>query len=179
MEAFRNSCKRRAAKGLSPVAVKIIEQSENEVLDDEKDDVLSACGSFVSSWDVPVTRVLRCRRNGVVLTSKQFVHRGLVNDSYVYLDESNFGQIAEIFRVGEESVENDKLVIKLQKFERVQVTDGSDVITFPEFQFPVKETTDFTFKLVTRSVVVQKACMGVYDHCAEELRFFCALPEVA
>jgi hypothetical protein len=184
MKAFRTSCNRSTATGLSPVAVKIIDTEDNEVCDEEKDEVLSSCGSFVSSWDVPVTRVVRCRRNGVVLTSKLFQHRGLVNDSFVYLDGDNFGQIAEIFRVGEEGSENDKLVIKLKIFERVHLRNGNEEIVFPEFQFPVKETENFTFKLITRGVVVQKACLGTYDHqdgdkAAEEFKLFCALPEVA
>ncbi len=184
MKAFRTSCKRRTATGLSPVAVKVIDKADEEVFDEEKDDVLSSCGSFVSSWDVPVTRVLRCRRNGVVLTSKLFKHRGLVNDSFVYLDESNFGQIADIFRVGEESGQNDKIVVKLQMFEKVHLKTGDQEIIFPVFQFPVKETENFTYKLVTRSVVIQKACVGLYDHydgdkSAEQFKFFCARPEVA
>jgi hypothetical protein len=184
MKAFRSSCKRGRATSLSPVAVKIIDKADEEVLDEEKDDVLSSCGSFVSSWDVPVTRVLRCRRNGVVLTSKRFQHRGLVNDSFIYLDDSNFGQIVEIFRIGEENVQNDKIVIKIRKFERVHLTNGNEEITFPEFQFPVNETEEFAFKLITRTVAVQKACMGSYDHhdgnnAVVTLKFFCALPEVA
>jgi hypothetical protein len=184
MKSFTRSCKKRVASSLSPFLVKILLESEDEVFDEDKDEILTACGSLVSTWEVDVSRVLRCRRNGVVLTSEMFDHRGLVNDSYVMLDNDIFGQVSDIFLVGEKNADNDKLVIKVHMFERVELKNGDELVRFPECQFPVRETSQHVYKLLTKNVPLQKACVGVYDHVVdgevpERFKFFCVLPEVA
>jgi hypothetical protein len=153
-----------------------------EVTDQERENVL---GLFECSDNEVVKRVKRCKKGGTVLSSRRFIHRGLVDDTWIYLNEGAFGQIEDMFVVN--AAEEKSVVVKLRKYEKIVLMDerslDGDEMLFPINQFPAECTGEYEYHLVDESVRVQKMTMGTLKHEVENVSsnytFFCVWPEHA
>ncbi len=133
-----------------------------EITDDERGCVLALYGSD----EREVKRVTRCKKRGVVLSSKRFAHRGNVDDSWVFLSDECFGQVEDMFVVNDE--EEKSVVVKLRKYTRVEVMDErsseGEALLFPLNQFIAECNGDVGYYLLDDSVHVQKMSFGSYEH---------------
>lgn len=133
---------------------------------DERQNVLSFFDS--SFGDKEVRRVCRLKHGGVVFSSVRFIHRGMIDDSWVYFDKDTFGQIEDMFVLAGE--EEKTFVVKLAKYRRVSLMDEDssegEELLFPIGQFPAESADEFEFVLVDFSTCLQKISVGTYEYYA-------------
>jgi hypothetical protein len=150
-----------AGKSMTEI-VNVSYESSADMSDNDKEMVFDLFGS---SGDEEVKRVTRCRRGGIVLSSKKYAHRGMVDDSWVYESDDMFGQIEDMFVLNERGK---SVVLKLRKFEKVPIMDEMSMegeeLLFPKNQFPCQSTGDIRYIFVDDSVVIQKMSVGKYEH---------------
>jgi hypothetical protein len=131
---------------------------------DERAGVLSF---FDASFrDKEIIRVCRLKHGGVVFTSARFIHRGMIDDSWVFFDKDTFGQIEDIFvLVGEQEK---TFVVKLAKYRRMSLMDEDssegEELKFPMNQFPAESVDEIDFVFVDFSKCLQKISVGTYEH---------------
>jgi hypothetical protein len=134
-----------------------------EITDDERDCVLRL---YECSDEREVRRVTRCKKGSVVLSWKRFAHRGMVDDSWVFLNDECFGQVDDMFVINDE--QDKSVVLKLRKCRRVEVMDelslDGDALLFPINQFLAERGDDVEYVLIDHSVNVQKMSCGKYEH---------------
>jgi hypothetical protein len=134
-----------------------------EITDDERDFVL---GMYGSSDEREVRRVTRCKKGSVVLSSKRYPHRGMVDDSWIFLSEDCFGQVEDMFVINDE--QDKSVVMKLRKYKRVELMDelslDGDALLFPINQFLAERDDVVEYYLIDDGVNVQKMSCGTYEH---------------
>ncbi len=135
-----------------------------------------------------VKRLSRLIHGGTVISSKAFPHRGMVDDTWLYLDEERFGQVEEILVV--DGDERERFVVRLMKYRKVSIMDVHDThgeeLLFPINQFPAETVGQVEYVLVEQSTRVQKMSVGAYEYdvLADDdstrvvkTPFFCVWPE--
>lgn len=120
--------------------------------------------------DVPKKRVGRLVRYHVTLASTSGIANNLArkdaqtNDTYLRVDEKEFGQVAEMYELPTE----EKFVVVLQKFRKVIVISsqtGCD-IPMPRNHYPFATTNEYFVFEINRSVFLQKGsfCLLQYTN---------------
>lgn len=132
--------------------------------DDERDIVLSFYDANLGQKEV--RRVTRLKRDGSVLSSERFRHRGGVDDSWVFFDSNTFGHVEDIFVL--EGEEAKSFVVKLLKYRKFSIKDemssAGEELAFPLNQFPAESADQVEFVFVDNAKSVQMMSVGTYDY---------------
>lgn len=126
-----------------------------------------------------VTRVTQMVRKSFILESEHATHRPStsIDDSYIQVEETVFGRIADIFHVPD----SNQFIFVLSKFVKTFPThENSCKILYPINQFPFREPVfpDYFVFLLTDSVFIQKAkvCRTSYFCDGRRVRLFTVRP---
>ena len=111
--------------------------------------------------------VSRLRVRNFVITSSKFAHRGNVDDSFVQLNGTDFGQIEQMCEV---DVSGQKQYLLLLNFFKKEILlfETGEVRHFPENQFPACRTNRSSVYAITKRLFVQKILRSspfVYNDC--------------
>ena len=120
--------------------------------------------------------VTRLRVRNFVITSSKFAHRGNVDDSFVQLNGTAFGQIEQICEVAVSGQRQYLLILNFYKKE-VLLQDTGEVRRFPENQFPASRTEKLKVYAITKRLFVQKILRSspfIHDNC--DYDFFSVWP---
>lgn len=126
-----------------------------------------------------VTRVTQMVRKSFILESEHATHRSStsIDDSYIQVEETVFGRIADIFHVPE----TDQFIFILSKYVKTSPThENRCKIVYPINQFPFREPLipDYFVFLLTDNVFIQKAkvCRTSYFLDGRRVRLFTVRP---
>jgi hypothetical protein len=153
-----------------------------------RDNGITCEGEIDDPFNTNLVRVSTMVRKGVVLETEYIRHRkgSKINDSYIQVDNTHFGQVQEIIgvRMKEGSDRVSKFIFVLRKFQKLQEIKHTwgGLRLFPINQFPFQDTIEtepeFHVFLLRRSTFIQKCqvCEIKYVDGGERVRIMTVYP---
>lgn len=92
------------------------------------------------------------------------------NDTFVRINERDFGEIEELFQIECE----DLFLLVLKKFEKIRVTkDDGDTILMPRNTYPFVRTTEYSVHKIDREIFIQKGSYCLLEYYGDSNAYEC------
>lgn len=133
-------------------------------------DFLKECGVVAEFRDF--ARIVRLRRRNQILTSSYFKHLGNVDDSYIQVNCTKFGQVLEIVKIGP------SFFIVLDCYKKIKdlTTDSGITLVFPDNQVPVKRADELYVFELEGNTFLQKVVRTTLLLHNNTYEMFCSCP---